>query len=402
MLYIYIITTLVLIAIGYFVIKKLFNPITIFNLIWLVIVVLYQLQLSNLQVSLSKETYYVFLINNLVFSISFLIAHIVRLKRNTLKIDNNVVINYSVVKKMFYIWCFFELIEVIVSGGIPILWILSHASKTYAHFGIPSLHGCMNSLGLIIILLAWYLFLFDEDKTKKKRLIEIIAFILFYYLCLITRQVIISAVIEMFSMYVFYKKKIPWKKLIKLGFVGVILFGIVGNIRTGYDNFLNVSVLKTNAFNSLFVGVYWVYMYLTMTVANINYSVIHGISGYGLYPIAKSFIPTAISNIIFKEQLIKIPSSIVTPAFNVSGYFKEFYIGFGTLGVFIISAIYGILGAIIFKKYLANKSEKNILYYSIYLQIILLSFFANHLLYLPSGFQLVIVYLLFRKKCKND
>lgn len=398
MLNLFIFITCFLILLGYLFTKKILNPVTIFNFIWLFIILLYQLRLSSLQEYLNNNTYILFLINNTSFSLTFLFNYIIKPKKNYKKINDEKVIGYNTVKKIFIIWLIVELVEIVYSGGIPIIWLLKGSSKTYMEFGITTVHGLMNSLGLILILLCWYLILFGKDTTKiyKKNLIKIILFILLFYFCIITRQVIISAVIEMFSLYLFYKKNFPWKKFILLIIIGVISFGIIGNMRTGYDGFLNVSGFHNNNINKLFIGIYWVYMYLTMTVANINNAVAFNVVGYGAYPIVKNFLPTIFSDFLFSNSTIVVPSIYVTPAFNVSGYFKEFFIGYGTFGVIVISAIYGLLGSIIYKKFLKNKTEKNMLYYSIYLQIILLSFFANHLLYLPSGFQLVIVYYLFR------
>ena len=132
-----------------------------------------------------------------------------------------------------------------------------------------------------------------------------------------------------------------------------------------------------------------------MTVANINNTVILGITGYGCYPIFKAFIPTVISNLFFANNSVVIPQYIVTKAFNVSGFFIEFYLAYGILGVIIISGIYGILSGVSFRAVTKKLCEKNILYYAIIVQIISLSFFYNHLLYLPSGFQLLWIFVLF-------
>ena len=169
----------------------------------------------------------------------------------------------------------------------------------------------------------------------------------------------------------------------------------MGNFRTGYEEFLNVALMKEPNINKSLIGFYWTYMYLTMTVSNVNNAVLLDVNGFGLQPIASIYLPTVISNIVFTEK-IEIPQYLVTQAFNVSGFFMDFYIGFGNFGVAIISSIYGLLGAYLFKKVRKNENEKNVLYYAIYLQIILLSFFYNHLLYLPSGFQFIIIFAIFK------
>ena len=142
-------------------------------------------------------------------------------------------------------------------------------------------------------------------------------------------------------------------------------------------------------------------MYFTMSIANINNAIYLGINQYGLYPIMKNYLPTVFSNIIFENSNIIIPNYLVTKAFNVSGYFINFYLAFGNLGVLIISSIYGVLGGIITNKNRNESSEKNLLYMSVYIQIIILSFFENHLFYLPSGFQFLLIFLFLKYIDRN-
>lgn len=394
------------IILGIVVTKRLINPLTIFNLVWGIVLGIYQLQLSYLQSPITAETIIVFICCILSFSLFFIIPFVTKTSKIQKKEKMDTVITYSKIKKLFIFWIIIELIETVYSGGLPIIWKLANSPKTYMDYGIPTVHGFMNSIGLVLIMLSYYLYLYKKNNENviDKHLKKILYVILFFNFCLITRQVIISGIIQMIIIYLYFVKNIPWKKLLLIGGVGIIIFGLMGNFRTGYDGFMNVAVMKQENINPLFIGIYWVYMYLTMTVANVNNAVMLGISGYGMYPISTTYIPTVISNILFVDSSVTIPKYLVTNAFNVSGFFIDFYLGFGILGVAIISIIYGFLGSYIFKKVIKTRNEKNILYYAIYLQIILLSFFYNHLLYLPSGFQFIIVFILFHYdfKIKGD
>lgn len=394
------------IFLGFLITKRIFNPLTVFNVVWLIVIGLYQFRLSYLQNVLSNETIKLFIVCIISYSLAFLLNYCFKFRNKENKKEKDVIIGYKTIKKLFIFWIVIEVIETIYSGGLPILWKLFNSPKTYMDYGIPTVHGLMNSIGLVLMMLSYYLYLYkkNNENVKDKRLKKILCIILLFNLCLITRQVIISGIIQMIVINLYFVKKIPWKKLLLIGGIGIIVFGLMGNFRTGYDDFMYVAVMKQENINPLFIGIYWVYMYLTMTVANVNNTVVLGISGYGMYPISSTYIPTVISNILFADSSLAIPKYLVTNAFNVSGFFIDFYLGFGVLGVAVISAIYGFLGGYIFKKVIKNKNEKNILYYAIYLQIILLSFFYNHLLYLPSGFQFIIVFILFHYnfKIKGD
>lgn len=403
MFYIYILISLIFIFLSIKVTKKILNPIFIFVGTWLAIIVLYQFELSNWQYNLIDDSYITFIINIMAFTISYLLVYIFKRKKmiqnNEKKDDKNVIVDFNFIKKMFIFWIIIEIIETIYSGGIPIIWKLVGSSKTYASYGIPTVHGLMNSISLVIMLLSYYLYL--KENRKNKKLLLIIGTIILFDLMIITRQVIVSALIELFVIYIFFNKKIPVYKLLIIVSFLVIGFGLIGNIRTGSDNFIYVSSFKNENINSFLIGFYWVYMYFTMSIANINNAIYLGISQYGLYPIMKNYLPTVFSNIIFENSNIIIPNYLVTKAFNVSGYFINFYLAFGNLGVLIISSIYGVLGGIITNKNRNESSEKNLLYMSVYVQIIILSFFENHLFYLPSGFQFFLIFLIFKYIDRN-
>lgn len=425
MLGLYVFSVVALIIWGYFLTKKKMNPVTIYNMIWLVAILLYQLKISGLQQELDDATYWLFIMKSAVFTAGFSVFYKLRLnkrQKNAAKKETrrqkSIAFSENNYKKLlipvFAIWCFVEIVETIYSGGLPIVWKLIGDPRTYSDYGISTVHGLMNAVGLVIISLSTMLYLKSKDRKQKLGYVGIILVCLGFYLSVITRQVIVSAVIQMFVIYLLmrkpYKKKSFYLKLIALIVAGVAAFGIVGNFRTGYENFLNVAEInnEVGSSQSSMAGFYWVYMYLTMSIANINNAVVLDVNNFGgLYPVARTFLPTVISKAIFPtDTAIKIPNYLVTPAFTVSGYFIDFYVGLGALGVAIIAALYGILGGLIYNAIQKKMNDRNILLYAVYVQIILLSFFYNHLLYLPSGFQLVIIlvfyYFLTRNKDRHE
>ena len=358
--------------------KKIANPLTIYIAVWLFVVMLYQLRISGLQAELSSRTYLLLDIKMLVFSCGYLLCYLSpwrawcklhlktggqtqALKKSVSSLASSTdknkyfeakksdfIVSERIVLILFAIWCACEIFEVIWCGGMPVFWKLSNIAKDYKDFGIPTLHGLLNSFGLVIISLSTLVFLHEKERKTKLRLATVIVACILFYLLIITRQVIASGIIQMAAIYLLVTdrhaknpKKIIGKILVGL-ILGVIGFGVIGNFRTGFTGFLAVSRIKTSL-PPIVVGIFWVYMYLTM----------------------------------------------------VSGYFIDFYIGMGLVGVCLIAVIYGILGGLIQRKLEAKKGDKQILYMAIYIQIIVLSFFYNHLLYLPSSFQFVIVFSLF-------
>lgn len=399
MLTVMFISLIFLIIIGIPITKKLFNPLTVYNGVWFIVIFFYQFRLSRLQRELSSETIILLLFTSIVFSISFLLTYIFKI-HDSHKNTESTIIEQTRIDSIFRIWLIVEIFETIVSGGLPLLWKLTGNPKTYMNFGVPSLHGLMNAVGLVLMMLCFYTILYTKDKKEKQKNKIYLCFIVFFYLMLITRQVIISAIIQMVIIYIFSLKKIPWKKIFALLIIIVISFGILGNIRTGYTEFLRVSLIRTSI-PPIFIGLYWFYMYFTMSIANINNAVQLGINHYGgAYSAIRSFLPTVISNLFLANKNVYIPNYLVTNAYNVSGYFINFYVGYGNKGVYFIAFIYGIIGGRLLRNMQKSFTEKTILYYAVYMQIIILSFFYNHLLYLPSGFQFLVIYTLFSVKLK--
>ncbi len=388
------------IIIGVFKYRQVFNPLTIFNGIWFVTIFLYNFRLSYLQNELQKETILIFIVMICSFNISYvffsLIYTTIYKKKINLKSNKfNLCVTRKNIIRMFRFWFVIELVEIVYSGGFPLLWKFTGNPKTYFDFGINTVHGLANAFALIITLVSYTYFL--KVNRNDKHIRNILIVVLLSYVAFLSRQVIISAAIELVIISYLYLKekgiKIRIGKYVTLIAIGIIAFGVLGNLRTGYDGFYNVAVMKKQL-PSLFTGIHWCYMYLTMTVANIDHMAVMELGNTANGVVASTFIPSIIRDIFFETSPINLNLYLVTPAFNVGGFFREFYIDLGMIGVSLISFVYGGIGGWIYNKYLTIKNNQNAMYYAIYTQIIILSFFYNQLLYLPSGFQFIIVFLL--------
>lgn len=390
------ISLFLLILLGLFLYKSWLNPVSIFNLVWLIVCFLYGFRLSpRLQANLTDHTCYFLILGNVVFTIACIIVNKISVNATFISKFEKKEITFENIKRHFWIWFVIEIFETIYSRGFPIIWSLQHNGKTYFDYGIPSFHGFANAYGLSILTILAYLLFKGNNKCASKIRIYIIVF-LFMYLLMLTRQVIISAIIQIFVVYCFLKKKVPVVKIVLISLIIIIAFGLLGNARTGYSEFLNVADIDTNI-HPVFVGFYWVYMYLTMTIANLNKLFNMTFSPLGVGYFCSIYLPTIIANLLFKTGSVDQSVYLVTQAFNVSGYNADAYISLGLIGIVIMALIYGALGGGLYKKLVRKRNMKNIIYCAIYIQIIVLSFFSNQLFYLPSGFQFIIIYLLFKR-----
>lgn len=368
---------------------KLLNPVTIFVAVWFLSTLLASMRLSKWHTGIDEKTILTLSLVVLTFTVVFFIfSRVLTRKKNILEFGSCPTINKKLKKALITTWAIVSVIEVIYSGGFPLLWHIFDSGKTYFDFGIPSLHGLMNSVGLVIILICLY----DALKKEQDKLINftVIGLLIGYYVLLLTRQVIISAFLEM-AVVVFVVRKRKWSiiKLIIVLIVSIVAFGLLGNIRTGYEEFMYVAQMRHDIPEPL-VGFYWVYMYLSMTVANLN-KLITGPIDYIGFNAFSSVVPSVLASILNMDTGFYSADYLVTPAFNVSGFFVNAYLGFGLAGAIIHSALYGIVSAFASVRMTNSDNESNVLIYAVVLQIVALSFFDDMLLYLPCSFQIIIL-----------
>ena len=377
---------------GYFISQRLLNPATLFAFVWGGVLLLYHLRLSAWQDALSAETYYVFALTQIVFLIAYSLGCFLKLRHGVPASHKE--LDESYVKELFAVWLVLDVVEVFYSGGVPALWLFTDLSKNYFSFGIPSVHGFTNALGLVILLLAAYHVI--ENKGDRRAMLGIIACFYVYYVILITRQVLVSGTIEIICLWLLKAKKIPVAKIAVIGVCLVLAFGWIGNVRTGYESFLAVGALRDDL-PPVLGGIYWVYMYLTMTVANVNNLICMSPEPMGLGVALSGLVPTAVEGALGIETSEAV-SYLVTPAFTVSGYFDKYYLGAGVGGVVLITGLYGLLGGVACKAINRDPCMRNQLLYAVVIQIVALTFFVNSLGTLPIVFQLVLLLFFFRRR----
>lgn len=69
---------------------------------------------------------------------------------------------------LFRFWMVAAVFETLVSGGFPIVWLYTNRVKTYADYGVPSLHGLVNSLLLALALSRVGLYLFTKERRHLR------------------------------------------------------------------------------------------------------------------------------------------------------------------------------------------------------------------------------------------
>lgn len=297
-------------------------------------------------------------------------------------------------RRSFAIWILLTIVEIIVSGGLPILWLIRGSSKTYFDFGIPTVHGFLNSLLLSIGVCQIALFAFDN---KKKRLM-VPGFIVVWSVIVVTRNMMMVLIIE---------GAITWgllrgfssRKILKAFaalVVLVLIFGYIGDFRSGAEAFRNLAQPTDDYPAWLPSGVLWGYIYLTTPVGNVVNTVVFGNPVNNLlFPNTTSLLfPSVLRSIIYGNGAADeaFSGNLVTDAFNVSTAYVGPFQDFGHLGLVLFSILLAVVALITWSR----RSLRGIAIYAVIGQCVVLSVFFNHLFYLPVITQVIWLFFFLR------
>lgn len=390
--YIILIVCILGIILDYIKNKKIYSPVIVFNTIFFVTLGLYLFRFSYLQQILSEKTKLLFLVHIMAFNItSYLCSFIkfktiklpklnLKLKKKKIPFEKKLAIARGIVILIF-------LIEVLYSGGFPLLWKITNSTKTYFDYGIPSVHGAFN--GLVICLGAYTLF-----KKRKDKFLYLGIGIL-----IISRQVLMSMMLEAiifnFLSTKFEKKQI--KKYLILGIIFVCMFNVIGNFRSGKDT-MNHVFQPREGYEKMPDSLKWVYSYMTFSISNFNnlVSITDGNINHGA-SMALTLVPTVFLEIVHIEPKYN-PNYLISPNYNTNTSFPEIYLDFGIYGIIGYGIFLALLGSFLFKRVSMSALEGIQLIYAVYIHNILLLFFSNMFLYLPVIIQIVYIIWLFGEK----
>jgi oligosaccharide repeat unit polymerase len=378
------------------------HPLIIFSGVWLGVVFLYSLHLSKLLLYSTLET------SRLVLSIWIPFAAVVLVFVPLRKI---LVTEYPIARRSepfrpsrldrqlttaFRVWILITIGEILLSGGIPIVWLVLGSTKSYRDFGIPSLHGFVNSLLLTISLCRFALFL----VTSERRHLRVPIFIVFWSILVVTRQLMLVSLIQFAVLFV-RLRPIKMSTVFRLfgAFAGVILlFGFVGDYRSGSSDLIRKWAQPTDNYPDwLPSGMLWGYIYGATPINNLLRTVdVSPPLNNLLFPnTAATLFPSVLRAMIYGEQLGETESGqLVDSTFNVSTAYVGPYQDFGFIGV----AIYSMLTAFLCLQFWHRNNLKSVLIYVVLCQCLILSLFWNQFLALPVITQVFWLGFFFRRK----
>ena len=307
------------------------------------------------------------------------------------------ILNYG-----FKIWLAFTALEIVMFGGVPLVAVVIQGNSTldYTKFGIPSVHGFLNSLYFIVTTGYFLHYKLTKDKDSRKKVFILI----FWPFLVMSRATLLWVTLQMFYIHLLFTK-INVKRFFSIS-VGVVLFiisfGILGDSRSGEqevrftDSFISVEYKEIG--QKMPTGFVWVYLYATTPINNL----IHNADLKPTYDFSQSFkslIPSAVRKLIFKGNS-KNPLNLYQEGFNVSSYFANYLSDFGHFGANILVAILQLIVVVI---YFLSKKMKigSILAYAALFYAVFTSVFFDNFMSLVTVSQIFMGFTINKMLYKN-
>jgi oligosaccharide repeat unit polymerase len=265
-------------------------------------------------------------------------------------------------------------------------------------FGIPTVHGFMNSLLLAIALIHAALY----GILKRRQYLLLPAFALLWSILAVTRNMMIVLVFEV-SLVLLQLQRVRFRTIFRSicgGAVLVLVFGFIGDFRTGGEAFRLLAQPTKNYPDWLPSGILWVYVYLVTPVNNLintaqSIQPLHSL----LFPnTLASLLPSVVRQMALGSETTAMSASgdLVTTAFNVSTAYVGPFQDYGYAGMILFSSLIGLVSVFFWKK----TSLRDLLIYTVLAQCLLLTVFFNHFFYLPIISQVFWLALFFMPKLR--
>lgn len=288
-------------------------------------------------------------------------------------------------KMLLAVWALMTCVEVAVSGGLPIVWLLTGNTKTYQDFGIKSVHGFLLSMLLACAMVSFYLYL----ETQKKRYLNVPLLSLLWFIISITRGFFVALVLQMIFLYLCVHR-LRAKQIVKLtaAIVAlVILFGLVGDVRSGGDALIRAVAEPTQRFPTwLPSGFLWVYIYVATPLNNLfnTIQMSPSVSGFSIAATTSHLFPSFIRKVFFSATTLS-NGDLVNSSLNVSTGFVSPYLDMGLIGVGLFGVIFGSFAGLFWTR---RRYRYYLLGYAFLAQTLVLSIFYDFFLDLAFLFQL--------------
>lgn len=284
----------------------------------------------------------------------------------------------KVINLFLLIYFLISVMDVIYSGGFPMMWVLTGSEKLYVDFGIPTVHGLANGMVFFLCTLLTVLQLLGLKKCKW-----ILFAILSWQILIFSRGVVMVVGAQSLCVILLMSRtgiSTIWKYAI-FSFLIIIGFGYLGDLRQNSNPYIGlVNDNWVSIVENLPSGFLWIYVYLTSGFNNFIFNIDLVTPEYFPYFSFSKLVPSIVYNLLGVDKSIDT-FEFVNSGLNVSTIYSSFYSDFG---VFAFSPVLLIqCFAIYYYCKAKNADVFALLKYCVLFQAIVFSPFIDTLFYLP-------------------
>lgn len=293
------------------------------------------------------------------------------------------------IQHLFVFFILFSFLNVLLAGYVPVIRMILGDGSGYMDFGVKGVYGVFNAFSNALGLTAFYIWL----KTKDKFFLHVFLVVLFVFLLFVTRQNIISLLVESFVLYNCVVRRISLSVVLPVIIVFLLLFGLIGDVRVGRDIY-DLAAIKDD-YKWLPSWFIWLYSYSYFNVLNLDNTVLT----YSIPLFDFSSFATLIPSFL-RPGFDDNASILEISSFTVGTFMLPIYRDLGDLGLLFLFSSFCLLGRYFHKKLMSDGEFFYVAGYSVIYFCFLFSFFENFWFYLPVIFQIpffLIFKLLFMK-----
>lgn len=349
--------------------------------------VLYQLELSPIfQRSPNTTVFIIFFYIPLIINIGL------RIWRGKSKISVPDGIIFRKHGNITAIFLISTILEILLAKNLPLVSLLGIGPYiNYVNYGIPGLHGMVNSMHMFLATIFMLKFLY----IKEKKYLILFIITIMWSACLVSRQLTLSIVFQNFFVYIFvvHKGKLTSKFFVRFVIITLlvfVLFTSLGNLRSGHDGLAGALQFEVEA-NFFSVGFYWVYAYLISPIHNFLNNLLDLKTLFPLNTFISIF-PSSVRS-VFSPLLLQ-PLWLEYEIFNVATWFPVFVADFGSIGISLAAVLLSVSQLKIFSKHFYSSLPA----YVFLCHAALFSVFANFYFSLPFILYWALTYR-YLKKC---
>ena len=394
--------------------KILANPFFANFLVWLVVLLLYEVRLSELYPALSPKMLQFLIITAIC---SFILFFFIPVPNNDITQDT---IKRFSMKKMKYVVMVIYIglmAECLYAGKVPLLAVFLENGYLYTKFGIPTFHVLFLTFTSFYTVLLFYVFLIKNDKS----ILKYIALLFLVPVLIFNRGTLTMNILTCGIIFISVYKNWSARKLLYC--VSVILlmffvFGVAGNIRSihlpgqdrnaGYSSNYIFDIGKANVEfkNSIIPDeFFWTYLYISSPLANFQNTVNENKVFFEYNNLPKMMIMEILPDYLSKRiapffNLQKEKATLISPFLTASSYYTGSYIYIGWIGPIIL---YLFLNFYILLYFVLLRTYKTfaIIGTALLTTIVYLNIFDNMIIFAGLSFQLFYPIIFSLKSCRK-